>query len=94
MKKKILAAIAAGLIALGSFGVSDAATRDEIAAIHVEKAGDFQYWNDNSPTKQKIIDFVEDVTNPDSPNYIPPEDRIATWTGRFIARPRRSTSKR
>ena len=64
---------------MGSFGVSDAATRDEIAAIHVEKAGDFQYWNDNSPTKQKIIDFVEDVTNPDSPNYIPPEDRIATF---------------
>lgn len=79
MKKRILAAIAAGLIALGSFGVSDAASREEVAAIHVEKASDFQYWNDDSPTKAKIIEFVEDVTNPYSSNYIPPEDRIATF---------------
>ena len=79
MKKKILAAIAAGLITLGSFGVSDAASREEVAAIHVEKASDFQYWNEDSPTKQKIIEFVEDVTNPYSTNYIPPEDRIATF---------------
>ena len=79
MKKKLLAAIAAGLIALGSFGVSDAASREEVAAINVQTASDFQYWNDNSPTKQKIIEFVEDVTNPYSANYIPPEDRIATF---------------
>ena len=79
MKKKILAAIAAGLITLGSFGVSDAASREEIAAINVQKASDFQFWNDDSPTKQKIIEFVEDVTNPYSKNYIPPEDRVATF---------------
>ena len=79
MKKKLLAAVAAGLIALGSFGISDAASREEIAAIHVEKVADFQFWNENSPTKQKIIEFVEDVTNPYSENYIPPEDRIATF---------------
>jgi len=79
MKKKIFAAITAGLIALGSFGISNAASREEIAAIHVEKASDFQFWNDDSPTKAKIIEFVEDVTNPYSANYIPPEDRIATF---------------
>ena len=79
MKKKVLAAVAAGLIALGSFNVSNAASREEVAAIHVEKASDFQFWNENSPTKQKIIEFVEDVTNPYSANYIPPEDRIATF---------------
>ena len=79
MRKKILAALTAGLIALGSFNLADAASREEIAAINVETAADFQYWNDDSPTKQKIIEFVEDVTNPNSPNYIPPEDRIATF---------------
>ncbi|MBD3879985.1 MAG: haloacid dehalogenase-like hydrolase, partial [Quinella sp. 1Q5] len=51
MKKKILAAIAAGLITLGSFGVSDAASREEIAAINVQTASDFQFWNEDSPTK-------------------------------------------
>lgn len=79
MKKKILAAITAGLIALGSFGVSDAASRAEVAAIHVQNASDFQFWNDDSPTLAKIVEFVEDVTNPNSQNYIPPEDRIATF---------------
>ena len=78
-KKKIVAAIAAGLIALGSFGVTNAASRAEIAAINVQTAADFQFWNENSPTKKKIIEFVEDVTNPASANYIPPEDRIATF---------------
>ena len=56
-----------------------AASREEIAAINVVKANDFQYWREDSPTKQKIIEFVTDVTNPNSPNYIPPEDRIATF---------------
>ena len=80
MRKKILSAIAAGLIALGSFNLStQAATREEIAAIHVVKAADFRYWNDDSPTLQKIVEFVEDVTDPTSQNYIPPEDRIATF---------------
>ena len=79
MRKKILAALTAGLITLGTFGIGDAATRDEIAAINVKTAADFQYWNDDSPTLQKIVAFVEDVTNPISANYIPPEDRIATF---------------
>ena len=79
MKKKLLAALAAGLIAFGSFNVSDAASREEIAAINVQSAADFQFWNDNSPTKAKIVEFVEDVTNPYSKNFIPPEDRVATF---------------
>lgn len=37
-----------------------------------------QSWNDTQ-TKQNIIDFVEEVTNENSPNYIKPEDRIATF---------------
>jgi hypothetical protein len=35
-------------------------------------------WNDGK-TKQSIIDFVNDVSNENSPNYIKPEDRIATF---------------
>lgn len=79
MKKKILAAIAAGLIALSSFSATNAASREEIAAINVQTASDFQFWNENSPILAKIVDFVEDTTNPFSQNYIPPEDRIATF---------------
>ncbi len=79
MKKKILAAIAAGLIALSSFSAVDAASREEVAAINVQTASDFQFWNENSPVLAKIVDFVEDTTNPYSENFIPPEDRVATF---------------
>ena len=35
-------------------------------------------WNDGS-SKQSILDFVNDVTNETSPDYVKPEDRIATF---------------
>jgi hypothetical protein len=35
-------------------------------------------WNEGK-TKQSIVDFVDEVTNEASPNYVNPEDRIATF---------------
>jgi phosphoglycolate phosphatase-like HAD superfamily hydrolase len=35
-------------------------------------------WNDG-PAKQAIIDFVRATTERSSPNYVPPEERIATF---------------
>jgi phosphoglycolate phosphatase-like HAD superfamily hydrolase len=35
-------------------------------------------WKD-TPTKQAIVDFVNKVTAKDSPNYVPPAERIATF---------------
>ena len=36
-------------------------------------------WNDASINKQAIIDFVESVTDKNSDNYVPVEERIATF---------------
>lgn len=36
-------------------------------------------WAADSPNKQKIITYVEDITNKDSKNFIPVEARIATF---------------
>jgi len=36
------------------------------------------FWNDGE-TKQSIIDFVNDVTDLNSSNFVKPEDRIATF---------------
>ena len=80
--RKIKAALMASMIGMGCLlcpPQSEAASREEIAAIHVVNAGDFKYWSDNSPTKKKIIKFVEDATNPASKHFIPPEYRIATF---------------
>jgi len=35
-------------------------------------------WN-NTPTRQSILDFVAAVTTPGSPDFVPPEERIATF---------------
>ena len=35
-------------------------------------------WNDTSP-KQAIIGFVDKVTKPGNADFVPPEDRIATF---------------
>jgi len=40
-------------------------------------------WRDDSPTAALVKEYVADVTDEKSANYIPPEDRIATidWDG-------------
>lgn len=50
-----------------------------------EKPTYFKLWND-CDSLSTLVDFVEDVTNKDSKNYIPKEDRIATFDmdGTFI----------
>ena len=35
-------------------------------------------WNDG-PAKQAIIQFVQETTDQASPNFVPPEERIATF---------------
>lgn len=77
--KKLAAMILAGVFSFGIATGTQAATREEIAAIRVETSSDFKYWNEDSPAFQKIVEFVEDVTNPVSANFIPVEDRIATF---------------
>ena len=79
MRKKILAAVTAGLIAFGTFGAVDAMPRDQIAQIQVKKASDFKYWTKDSAAKQKLIEYVTDVTNKKSKNFIPVADRIAVF---------------
>jgi len=36
-------------------------------------------WNDNAPAKQALIDYVQTVTNPKSPDFIPVENRVAVF---------------
>lgn len=43
-----------------------------------ENTDPLQSWN-NGTVKQNIIHFVQDVTNKSSKDYVPPEDRIATF---------------
>ena len=58
----------------------DVPTRAQLAKISVNANGsNFQYWNKNAPSFQKLTAYVKDVTDPKSPNFIPVEDRIAVF---------------
>ena len=39
----------------------------------------FASWNPDAPALKALIEYVEDVTDEASPNYIPEGDRIATF---------------
>ena len=39
----------------------------------------FPEWNETAPALNALLDYVEDVTDEGSPDYIPPEDRIAVF---------------
>ena len=39
----------------------------------------FSLWNPDAPSLKALVEYVEAVTDPDSPDYIPPADRIATF---------------
>lgn len=59
---------------------ADAMPREDIAKISVNQAGDnFQYWNENSVAKNKLVSYMKDITNPNSLEFIPVEDRIAVF---------------
>ncbi len=39
----------------------------------------FSLWNPEAPALKTLMAYVEAVTDETSPDYIPPEDRIATF---------------
>jgi phosphoserine phosphatase len=81
LKKKILAGILAGAMTFGLLGnfETEAATRAEISAIQVRKSGNFKYWNKDAESITALKNYVKDVTNKKSKNFIPVEDRIAVF---------------
>ncbi|MBR1580974.1 MAG: haloacid dehalogenase-like hydrolase [Selenomonadaceae bacterium] len=81
--KKLLTAALAAMMSLGIMSVdindTQAATRAELGAISVSKKGNFKYWEKDSEAKAALVNYVKDVTNPRSKNFIPVEDRIAVF---------------
>ncbi len=67
IKKLVIGLIAILFVAVGCSKKVDEKTENYLAS-----------WNEGS-AKTSIIKFVEDVTDQNSPNYVKPEDRIATF---------------
>lgn len=80
LKKKIASLALATAFLTSTFTAADAATREEIAAISVKANGsDFKYWTKNSEPLKQLKDYMADITNKNSRNYIPKEDRVAVF---------------
>lgn len=82
-KKKIGGILLAGMLGLSVVAgpvYTEAASRAEIAAISVDKQGsNFKYWNKQAVSYQKLVAYVQDVTDKNSKNYIPAADRVAVF---------------
>lgn len=72
-------AVTAMLTSFGLTGIVEGASRAELAAIHVNQSGNFQYWNENSPAKKKLVAYVQKVTNPKNSDFIPAEHRLPVF---------------
>ncbi len=81
MYKKVLATVLAAMVTFGSFAASDtqAATREEISQIKISRSANFKYWEKNSAIKAELVNYIKDITNKRSQNFIPVEDRIAVF---------------
>ena len=51
--------------------------KNEVSSV-VEKTDPLPSWNEGV-TKQSILDYVNEVTNPKNETFIPIKDRIATF---------------
>ena len=81
--KKFVALCLALVMVLGLCSVTAWADEEYRATDTVKEAETteqiFADWNDGAPALGTLIDYVEAVTDEKSPDYIPPEDRIAVF---------------
>jgi phosphoserine phosphatase len=70
MKKGITVLLVLAIAALALFAAP---------ALAEEKEEAFAEWNSEAPALKALIEYVEDVTDETSENYIPTADRIATF---------------
>ena len=84
MKKKLTLLMLAALLMCGTSVLTSCGDNDD-NEIELAQKKYFKSWNDCEALKA-LKDYVEDVTNPNSANYIPVEDRIATFDmdGTFV----------
>ena len=84
MKKKLTLLMLAALLMCGTSVLTSCGDNDD-NEIELAQKKYFKSWNDCEALKA-LQNYVEDVTNPNSANYIPVEDRIATFDmdGTFV----------
>ena len=78
MNKKQIWMFAVILILSGTTMLTSCSKDDEITVVPPQPKEYFTLWN-QCEALTALQDYVKDVTNPNSPNFIKEEDRIATF---------------
>ena len=78
MNKKQIWMFAVILILSGTTMLTSCSKDDEITVVNPQPKEYFTLWN-QCEALTALQDYVKDVTNPNSPNFIKEEDRIATF---------------
>ena len=79
-KKKLLIGALSAMVCCSFAYEAEAASRAEISQIAVnQKGSNFQYWNKDAASYQALTNYVKDITDKSSKNYIPEKDRIAVF---------------
>lgn len=78
MKTKLLFSILFVSLIISGCKNENSETTEVVVEEIVTESDPLPSWNDGS-AKNAIMDYVEDVTNPNSQNFIPIEDRISTF---------------
>ena len=81
--KKAIALLLTGALTAG-FAFSTAVWAESVDTAGTEMVSEeesfvFAEWNEGAPSLEALVEFVEDVTNEASPNFVPKEDRIAVF---------------
>ncbi len=85
MNKKLIWMLAAILILCGAGVLTSCSKNEETTVVTPQPKEYFTLWN-QCEALTTLQEYVKDVTNPNSPNYIKEEDRIATFDmdGTFV----------
>ena len=79
-KKKLLIGALSAMVCCSFVYGAEAASRAEISQIAVNQMGsNFKYWNKDAASYQALTNYVKDITNKNSKNYIPEKDRVAVF---------------
>ena len=71
--------LAAAFICCGLTSLSAQPSREQLAQIRVGKDGNFQYWNSDAASLERLKAFVAAVTTEGSNDYVPVSDRLAVF---------------
>ena len=79
---KLLSGILAALLVISlifNFNIANTAGVNPFASIDIFSASDLNLWKDESRLKTELEEYMIDITNPNSENFIPVKDRIAVF---------------